>query len=228
MASELLKKIKGGNLLSNERGKKGFIKVLEGEKKDTEIKILYYPTEYTVEKSNSFSEVNVPGLETPYIQYLKGNSGSISLEVFYDTYNERSDVREYTQELSDLLKIDPTLHAPPPLSFLWGMPSKEPFNCVLEKVSAKYTMFLSDGTPVRARLNITLKEFKRKTNERENTKQSPDKTKIYLTKRGDSLWLIASEEYGDPFMWRAIADKNKIKNPRFIEPGINLLIPFLE
>ncbi|MEN6290559.1 MAG: LysM peptidoglycan-binding domain-containing protein [Methanobacterium sp.] len=228
MASELLNKIKSGNLLSNERGKKGFIKVLEGKKKDTEIKILYYPTEYTMEKSNTFSEINVPGLETPYIQYSRGNSGSISLEVFYDTYNERSDVRKYTQELSDLLKIDPDLHAPPPLSFIWGMPDKEPFTCVLEKVSAKYTMFLSDGTPVRARLNITLKEFKTALNTREESKQSPDKTKTYVTKRGDSLWLIANEKYGDPYMWRPIADKNKIKNPRFIEPGIEMLIPPLE
>ncbi|MCO5382508.1 MAG: hypothetical protein NHB15_10800 [Methanosarcina barkeri] len=42
------------------------------------------------------------------------------------------------------------------------------------------------------------------------------------------MWLIANEKYGDPYMWRPIADKNKIKNPRFLEPGIELLIPPLE
>jgi nucleoid-associated protein YgaU len=181
-----------------------------------------------MEKSNKFSEVDIPGLESPYIQYSRGNSGSISMEVFYDTYNEKRDVRKYSKQLSDLMKIDPELHAPPPLRFIWGMPAVEPYTCVLEKVSAKYTMFLSDGTPVRARLNITLKEFKTELNKREKAKQSPDKTKIYITKRGDSLWLIASEKYGNPYMWRPIADKNKIKNPRFIEPGIELLIPPLE
>jgi hypothetical protein len=201
---------------------------LDGSQKGKIIEILYYPSEYTMEKSNEFSEVNIPGLETPYIQYSKGKSGSISLEVFYDTYEEGKDVRKYSAKLFDLIKIDPDLHAPPTLSFLWGMPSDEPFTCVLEKVSAKYTMFLSDGTPVRARLNITLKEFKKGINQREKAKQSPDKTKTYVTKRGDSLWLIASEKYGDPSMWRSIADKNKIKNPRFIEPGIELFIPPLE
>jgi len=202
--------------------------VLEGSKKNTEIEVLYYPTEYSTEKSNTFSEINVPGLETPYIQYSKGNSGSISMELFYDTFEENSDVRKHTKKISDLLNIDEDLHAPPPLSFIWGMPAAEPFTCVLEKVSTKYTMFSSKGHPVRARLNITLKEFKTALNKREKSKQSPDKTKIYLTKRGDSLWLIANEKYGDPSMWRPIADKNKIKNPRFIEPGIELLIPPLE
>jgi nucleoid-associated protein YgaU len=192
------------------------------------IEVLYYPTEYSMEKSNKYSEVDVPGLETPYIQYSKGNSGSVSMEVFYDTYENDTDVRDYSNQLSDLLKIDPDLHAPPPLSFIWGMPATEPFTCVLEKVSTKYTMFSSNGYPVRARLNITLKEFKTALNTRETSKQSPDKTKTYITKRGDSLWLIASEKYGDPSIWRPIADKNKIKNPRFIEPGIELLIPPLE
>jgi hypothetical protein len=181
-----------------------------------------------MEKSNNFSSIYVPGLEAPYLQYERGNSGSVSLEVFYDTYNEKKDVRKYTKQLSDLMNIDPDLHAPPTLRFLWGMQTQEPFTCVLEKVTAKYTMFLSDGTPVRAKLNITLKEFKTKLNTREESKQSPDKSKTYVTKRGDSLWLIACEKYGDPSLWRTIANRNKIQNPRFVEPGIELFIPPLE
>ena len=208
--------------------KKGFIEVLAGQQKHKEIEILYFPPEYSVEKSNSFTEISIPGLESPYLQYIKGNAGSITLEVFYDTYEEGTDVRELTDQLSNLMNIDPKLHAPPPLRFIWGMLSAEPCICVLERVTKRFTMFRSDGVPVRARLNITLKEYKMELNIRERTVQSPDRSKAYITKQGDSLWLIAAEEYGDPTMWRAIAEANKIDNPRILETGKEIIIPPLE
>jgi hypothetical protein len=214
--------------------KKGFIRVLEGENKDKEIDILYFPPEYSIEKSNSFSEIAIPGLESPFLQFVKGNAASISLEVFYDTYEEGVDVRTQTKKLTDLLNIDPKLHAPPPLEFIWGVGPEGSFYCVLESVAKKFTMFRSLGmdkppvVPVRARLTVKLKEFKRELSERERKTQSPDKTKIYTVKQGDSLWYIAYREYGDPSTWRPIANKNEIDDPRFLKPGSELIIPPLE
>lgn len=89
-------------------------------------------------------------------------------------------------------------------------------------------MFLSSGIPVRARLSITLKEFKNQFNSSEKSKESVDRTKIYTVKQGDSLWAIAAKEYGDPKLWRPIAEKNDIENPRLIRPGIELVIPPIE
>lgn len=206
----------------------GFIKILDGNKKGKQIEILYFPPEYSLERSNTFSEIAIPGLESPYLQFVKGNAGTITIEVFYDTYEKGTDVREITSQLTDLLNIDPTIHAPPPLQFIWGLDPKEPFNCVLERVTKKFTMFNSDGVPVRARLNITLKEFKMQLNSRERELQSPDKTKVYIAKQGDSLWAIAYREYGDPDMWRPIAQKNNIYDPRSLKPGTELIIPPLE
>lgn len=211
--------------------KKGFIKILNGEKKGKEIEILYFPPEYSIEKSNSFSEIAIPGLESSYMQFVKGNPASISLEVFYDTYEDGTDVRALTDQLTNLLEIDPEIHAPPILEFIWGVQSKEPFNCVLESITKKFTMFRSDKAPVipvRARLSVKLKEFKIELNQRERTVHSPDKTKVYTIKQGDSLWHIAYSMYGNPLKWRYIADKNKIINPRFLEPGEEIIIPPLE
>lgn len=219
---------------TNRNTKKGFIKICEGKDIGQEIEILYFPTEYSIEKTNSFSEIAIPGLEAPYLQYVRGNASTISLEVFYDTYEEYDgnkksvDVRKYTNQLSNLMNIDPTIHAPPRLLFIWGISSEEPFNCILEKVTKKFTMFNSDGIPVRARLNITLKERKVELNDRERKLQSADRTKLYVVKQGDSLWSIAFREYGDPGLWRSIADKNNIYDPKKLKSGTELVIPPLE
>ncbi|AGB49813.1 LysM domain-containing protein [Methanomethylovorans hollandica DSM 15978] len=212
----------------NPKAKKGFIEILNGNKKGEQIEILYFPPEYSFEKSNTFAEISIPGLEAPYLQYVKGNTGSITLEAFYDTYEAGTDVRDFTKQLSDLMNIDPKIHAPPNLHFIWGMSSQEPFACVLERVTTRFTMFNSDGIPVRARLSITLKEFKIGLNERERVVESSDRTKLYVTKQGDSLWSIAYREYGDPALWRHIADANKIHDPRSLEMGMELVIPSVE
>jgi nucleoid-associated protein YgaU len=90
-------------------------------------------------------------------------------------------------------------------------------------------MFLSDGTPVRASLNVTLKEYKElEIQVKEISLQSADRTKTRQVKQGDSLWFIAAKEYGNPALWRHIAEANKIDNPRVLKPGMELIIPPLE
>ncbi len=214
--------------MAGEIKKKGFIEICGGEKKGEQIEILYYPTEYSIEKSNTFSEISIPGLESPYLQYVKGNASTISLDVFYDTYETNKDVREYSNKLSSLMDIDPDLHAPPTLRFIWGMFSKESFNCVLESVNKNFTMFNKSGIPVRAKLKIKLKEIKLELNDRERKLQSSDRTKLYIVKQGDSLWYIASKEYGDSGLWRQIADANNIYDPKKLKSGTELVIPPLE
>lgn len=209
--------------------KKGFIQVLDSNLNvRDDIEILYYPPEYSMEKSNTYAEIAIPGLESPFIQFIKGNIGTITLEVFYDTYEKGTDVREHVNKLTGLLNIDPAIHAPPPLLFHWGLEEAAPFYCVLEKATKRFTMFNQGGIPVRARVSITLKEFKKELNKREKSRQSPDKTKIHTVIEGDSLWWMAYKEYGDPGLWRQIAAKNKIENPRFLDTGQDLVIPPLE
>lgn len=49
--------------------------------------------------------------------------------------------------------------------------------------------------------------------------------KAYTVVRGDSLWKIATEVYGDGPMWTRIAKENALKNPDLIEIGEELKIP---
>ncbi len=207
---------------------KAYIEPLEGKRKGKRIEVLFNPPQYTIEKGNQFSQVNIPGLQSPLLQFTRGNIRTLTMELLFDTYTYKDgeDVRNYTDQVTDLLKIDSDLHAPPVCRFYWG---KLSFKCVIERVSQRFTMFESDGTPVRATLSVTLKEYKTAEEQIQEIKaSSPDRTKRRVVRQGDSLWMLAAEEYKDPTQWREIADKNKIENPRFLEPGTEILIPPLE
>lgn len=210
------------------RLKQAFIQVLnaQGNIKE-EIPVLFYPPEYTMEKSNEFANINIPGLESPLLQFVRGGLETLTLDLFFDTYTykQEADVREHTDKIVNLLKIDPELHAPPVLKFVWG---KNNFTCVLSRITKKFTMFRSDGVPVRATLTVTLTEYRTETNLRERPLESPDRTKRYVLKEGDSLWFIAAQAYGDSAKWRIIAKTNRIENPRILEIGQEIIIPPLE
>jgi hypothetical protein len=192
------------------------------------IPVLFNPTEYSVAKSNTFPEIAIPGLESPLIQFARGNIKTLKMDLFFDTYTDLGgiDVRIFTHRITNLLKIDSDLHAPPVCLFFWGTFW---FKGVLQQVSQRFTMFNSLGMPVRATLSVTFKEYTTVDMQvRATPLSSPDRTKQRIVMQGDSLWLLAAREYGDATKWRSIADKNQIENPRFLEPGMEILIPPLE
>jgi hypothetical protein len=218
-----------------------YIEALEGRLKGQLIEVLFNPAEYSIEKSNQYQSTNIPGLATPVSQFVSGNADTLTMELFFDTYSPssrhrsvqpREDVRNYTRRLADLLNIDPGLHAPPVCQFVWGMPLGSPegiqFKAIIERLTQKFTMFLEDGTPVRATLNVTFKEYKTVAEQlKEVGRESSDKTKRHRLVEGDSLWRLAAVEYGDPRLWREIARENDIVNPLALVPGTELVIPAL-
>ena len=203
------------------------------------IQVLFNPAEYSIEKGNTFQSTSLPGLSTPVTQFVTGNADTLTMELYFDTYAkssrhgnvvQREDVRNYTRKIANLMEIDKDLHAPPLCEFSWGPPLGTPegfqFRGIIEKVSQRFTYFLDDGTPVRATLNVTFKEYKTVREQLEQIgRQSADRTKQREFKQGDALWLFANREYGDPELWRVIADRNSLENPRIIAPGTELELP---
>lgn len=189
------------------------------------IPVLFNPTQYTLDQGNTLAEVGVPGLSAPILQYVRGNGRSLSMDLFFDTYEKRRDVRKHTDRIYGLLNIRGPLHRPPICTFTWGSFN---FDCVLERVGGKFTLFLSDGTPVRATLSVSFKEFVEvEVLVRATPTESADHAKTYVVRRGDTLSSIAAEEYGDPARWRPIAEANRLANPRLLPPGTRLSLPAL-
>jgi hypothetical protein len=194
-------------------------------KDEADIHVLFNPTQYSLDQANTLAEVGVPGLSAPILQYVRGNGRSLSMELFFDTYEQQSDVRTHTDRVYGLLNIRGPLHRPPVCTFTWGTFS---FSCVVERVGGRFTLFLSNGTPVRATLSVTFKEFVEvEVLVRDPPTESADHAKTWLVRRGDTLSSIAAAEYDDPARWRPIAEANRIANPRLLAPGTRLSLPAL-
>ncbi len=200
----------------------------------------FNPERYTVNKSVQFAEVAIPGLDAPVVQFVRGQAEKINFELFFDTTEfglegNVKDVRNLTGKVYQLLKVERETHAPPRLILRWGTAGKlfsfgtkvSPW-CVLESISEEFTLFSSNGIPLRAKLNVSFREaWTIEEQLRETPRHSSDRTHVRVLGRGQTLSHLAAQEYGDPGAWRAIADANRIDAPRRVQPGTRLEIPRL-
>lgn len=185
--------------------------------------VLFNPKEYSIQKSVQWEPHKSPGLDTPEQEFTSGNPSILSVELFFDTYEDKADVTKVTTKVYSLALVDANKHRPPLVRFDWG-PTK--FKGVVESLTLRYTMFLPDGTPCRATANLSIKEAQTAKEQLEkNPRNSPDHTKRRTVKNGETLALIAHEEYDDPAEWRRIADANGIADPKDLPPGMVLTLP---
>jgi hypothetical protein len=190
------------------------------------IPLRFNPTDYKLSKSNTFAEIAIPGLESPPLQYVRGGSESLSLEALVDTSDTLEDVRvRYVERLRGLMTPDSREHAPPIVRFVWG---RSIFTGVLEKLDVTYQLFRPDGVPLRAKLDISLKEYRSAAVQAmDPPRSSPTVEKSYVVRRGDTLSSIAAAVYRRPDAWRELARANGITDPRDLRPGQVLTVPRL-
>lgn len=215
------------------------------------IDLCYNPTELSFDKGVQIAEIAIPGLDAPLLQYVRGQAERLTLELFFDRTEDgmaagatgAKSVTEQTDQIYQLIKIEPARHAPPVCEFIWndkfpgaslstvnasatGNQNRNGFPCVVENVRQKFTLFSPDGVPLRATLTVTLREFRRlDQQERQTNRHSPDRTQAHVVQRADTLSAIAARAYGRPDEWRAIAIANGIEDPRRLSPGQTLAVP---
>jgi LysM repeat protein len=207
------------------------IQIKTGQHAGDSFKVNFNPEEYTINQDNNFAVQGTPGLSAPLIQFVQGNMRTLEMELLLDTWDtntlpgSKQDVRDLSNRIVGLMDIDPDLHAPPILNLSW---SSLQFQCVLARVSQKFTMFADDGKPVRARLTCTFNEIIDSEQEAKRVlRLTADFSKVYVVTQGDTLSGIATKFYHNPQLWRPIAIVNEIADPRSIVAGQSLHIPAL-
>ena len=191
--------------------------------KEEEIAVLFNPQEYVVEKKTPWTEMNVFGMDSPPVQFTMGERKRLTMELFFDTSREKTDVRAFTTKVENLMMVNAQEHRPPILRFSWGNLS---FECVLEDLVQRFTLFKDDGTPLRAILKVVFKEYATAAAQLSTTRrESADHTKRMVIREGETISSIAAREYNDPGKWRVIAQANNIADPENIRPGTIVELP---
>jgi hypothetical protein len=212
------------------------------------VQVQFNPTEFTLTKAVQTAEIGIPGLDSPILQFVRGQAETLTLDLFFDTTDTGmagdgvKPVTEQTDLFYQMIKIDRRTHAPPVVRFTWGGDSSFPganmdgrwfsqrrsngFRCIVENVRQKFTLFSPEGIPLRATLTVSLKEYKTLEQQvKELGLQSPDRTHAYVVQQGDTLSRIAADHYEDSSQWRAIANQNGIDDPLDLKPGTILEVP---
>jgi nucleoid-associated protein YgaU len=247
----------------------------EGRSEPEPIEVQYNPTELSYDKSAQIAEIAIPGLDAPLQQFVRGQAEKLTLELFFDTTDEGMgkgavSVTTKTDRIYQLVKIEPTRHAPPICTFIWsdqfpgsslngnagsaasrvagaalgaagaavsaaagaiagavnGNQRRNGFKCIVESVKQKFTLFSPEGVPLRATLNVTLREYKTLDEQLAQLNlSSPDRTHSHVVERGETLAGIAARFYQHAGDWRVIADANGIEDPRRLPVGMFLKIP---
>jgi nucleoid-associated protein YgaU len=199
------------------------------------IPVQFNPPEYTIAKASQIAEIAIPGIDAPILQFVRGQTRTLALELFFDTTRLGSsesrvvDVRLLTDSVAALGRMQPNTHAPPRITFIWGLGLS--FRAIVDNVQQKFTLFNAAGIPVRATLTVSFKEYKTLEEQLQSLNlQSADHSKRRVVRRRDTLARIAFEEYGDATKWRAIADENRelLTSLRQLEPGMELAIPAID
>ena len=185
--------------------------------------VMFNPEEYSINQDNNFASQSVPGLSAPILQFTHGNMRTLEMELFFDTVDAATDVRERIADVLRLLDIDGDLHAPPVLQVSWGSLF---FRGVLASANQTFLKFLPDGRPCAPgstppSTSSSISAAKSRTVNR----QTANFSKVHVAGDGETLSLIAGRYYEDPLMWRAIAIENGIDDPRADLQGAELRIP---
>jgi hypothetical protein len=147
--------------------------------KKTDIAADYNPKELQVDKTvpwskHSYSNKNGDTAKNDrgnlHLEFTGADGRSMTIDMLFDGYEKEGtcsnglSVADNIQQLELLTNVmhpnsDKEDERRPPLCLVaWGDKGLPTFKCVIESMQTKYTMFASDGTPLRATVTLKLKE----------------------------------------------------------------------
>lgn len=177
--------------------------------------------------------------DKPLLTYEKGQPSTLTMELVVDSTDDGSNcynshVKKLRAFLSSTVeKTDAQgneVKRPPFLRFTWGGFT---FDCVLETLGVQFMMFKPDGTPIRAKVTVGLKERKRgNMGGSANGKvtlsamgsmfSSADNVQTTTVQDGDTMSSVSQRSNAD---MRDMANANNVDDPMNPPVGQQMVVP---
>jgi hypothetical protein len=178
--------------------------------------VQYNPVNFKFDKSVSWKEHSEQGQEGS-LEFQTNSPASMSCELHFDTTKDGADVRlVWVNKLLAMTNPDVVVggeqgmkRRPPKINFLWG---EFKLLGVIESLSVTYLMFSTNGTPLRAKVAVKMKEWgaEKYYGEGEGTSYAPAPVKFVTAKAGDTVSTVAAREGVD---FREICALNNLPDP---------------
>lgn len=192
---------------------------------------MFNPFEFTISKTNSWSNRPVTGINLPLVSFTNGGAQSLTLNLYFDTTRSPSDVRAFTAPLWNMMMIDPdTIDTntgkgqPPQVAFEWGGLY---FKAIITTMSENYVLFNAEGIPLRSKVTVTLQQYIDESDLPPQIQEQLANEQAQSTQQmqeGERLDNVASQNGQQPGSYRAIAEQNNIDNPQRVPNGTTLRV----
>lgn len=186
------------------------------------------PATFSQGFKSTYARNNTTDTAGRVVRYVTIEPQSVTFEFYLDATGAIPGIDDVAGEIAKFRKVayefNGTIHSPNYLTVVWG--SALNFKCRLTALDIDYQLFDPDGTPLRAKLRVTLLQFLN-ANElaRLANKNSPDLTHARIAVAGDTLPLMCFRIYGDSRHYLAVARYNGLTEFRDLRPGTRVIFP---
>lgn len=202
----------------------------------------FNPTELSLSQTADWRPSSVPRADIAAPPHFESTQPrTLSLELFFDRSTPRAaqalasamsgsvpgnpSVEGDIERLMDMTlpvkgKEPPT---PPKVTFGWGLMNS--FEGHIRSVQATYLLFGRSGYPYRAKARVEMVQIQEPPLLQNPTSGAERARKTHMIGPGDTLQSVAYATYGDPRLWRGLAEVNEVDDPLALTIGSEILLP---
>jgi hypothetical protein len=208
-----------------------------------EIKAMFNPDHIIYTKTNTWNLHRTNGQNLPEVAFASGTPATLQVTLIFDGTEDGENIAKIVNKLTALTKVDKSLKGrrsnaqggdapsnsfqgrPPTVQFHWG--SYLSFDAVIKQITSKFTMFLDDGTPVRASVDVTFMQIADEDAFPSQNPTSGGRTGERIHRLGprETLDQVAYAAFGRTGLWRGLAAFNGIDDPLRLQAGDAILLP---